>query len=346
MSVDFSLIVPVYNTPKKYIRECVESILLNKNVQYEILLVNDGSGEEISAYANSLADQYSCMRVFPQMHAGVSRARNKGMLHATGDYISFVDADDCLAPGILDRIFPLLREYEPDLLITQISRNKGEVSAEGKVECGGEELKNELRGYYLTMRNSRWRSREKWLNRAPHGRFLRRELAVKNTFLEEVAFGEDVLWNFSLLNSARRILLYLQPGYYYRWTSFSVTQNFRENFPDELRILSEYYKQEIRTWPRELYPLYEVCFIEYFTILMRVYVLGRSDGRAMERYREEISRKFWKDVFRKVPLSQLSGHYLLAAFLGKTHQYRLLYFIFWLHHRRMHRGTSWKHMEL
>ena len=96
----FSIIVPVYNG-EKTIERCVRSILSQKQVQLELLLIDDGSADKTYALCRSLAEGDSRIRLFHQENAGVSTARNRGLENAVGDFVTFVDADDLLAPGAL-----------------------------------------------------------------------------------------------------------------------------------------------------------------------------------------------------------------------------------------------------
>jgi len=330
--IDFSLVIPIYNTPKEDIRNCLESIRTNQRCSYEILLIDDGSRKETAEFLDMLAGQSEEIRVFHQKNGGVSRARNAGTKKAQGEYVSYVDSDDLLMPGILDRILPVLNENEPELLITQIAREKGTFEAEARYETGGAGLKAELREYYLTFENPRFRTAAAWINRAPHGRFLKRELAIQVEYPEDLAFGEDVLWNFELLNQSGKILLYFQQGYCYREVKSSATQKYRPDFPKEVRILLERYRNEIRKWPGKRPELYYVSAVEYFTILMRVYVFAGEKRTARKRYQQEIRSDFWRNIFRKVPLSKLRGRYRLAALLGKCRLEGALYLMFRVHH--------------
>lgn len=97
-----SIIVPVYNA-EPYLAACVESILRQTFADWELILVDDGSADR----SGQLCEKYAAAD--PRVHAlrrangGVSRARNTGLDAATGEYVTFVDADDQLLPGFLAR---------------------------------------------------------------------------------------------------------------------------------------------------------------------------------------------------------------------------------------------------
>lgn len=89
----FSVVIPVYNV-EGYLRRCLDSILETAVKDFEIILVNDGSSDASGAICDEYATHYDNVIVIHQSNQGVSVARNKGLSHATGDYIHFVDPDD------------------------------------------------------------------------------------------------------------------------------------------------------------------------------------------------------------------------------------------------------------
>ena len=95
-----SYIVPAYNA-EKTLERCIASLLaqgLEENSQ-EIVLVNDGSTDNTDEICRNLVDRHPSIKYLPQHNTGPSEARNKGLRVARGDYICFVDSDDCLDTG-------------------------------------------------------------------------------------------------------------------------------------------------------------------------------------------------------------------------------------------------------
>ncbi|MDD3360193.1 MAG: glycosyltransferase [Hespellia sp.] len=91
----FSIILPVYNV-EKYLQECVDSILKQTFVDYEIILVDDGSTDESPQLCDRLAENYECIRVIHKKNGGISDSRNCGTKLALGEYIIYIDSDDFL----------------------------------------------------------------------------------------------------------------------------------------------------------------------------------------------------------------------------------------------------------
>ena len=87
--------MPIYNA-EKYLARCIESMIHQTYRALQIILVNDGATDNSLAIAEQYAKQDSRIEVYSQLHQGQSVARNNGLQHATGEYLSFVDADDYL----------------------------------------------------------------------------------------------------------------------------------------------------------------------------------------------------------------------------------------------------------
>ena len=89
-----SIIVPIYNA-EPYLAKCIESLLHQSHTALQIILVNDGSTDNCLSIAKTYAAQDKRIELYSlNTNQGQSAARNEGLLHATGEYISFVDADD------------------------------------------------------------------------------------------------------------------------------------------------------------------------------------------------------------------------------------------------------------
>ena len=94
-SIDLSIIVPVYNI-QKYIGKCLESILKIRNIDYEVLVINDGSPDDSQKIIDEYCQKNSRVKSFIKENGGLSSARNYGMKKAQGEYIWFVDGDDLI----------------------------------------------------------------------------------------------------------------------------------------------------------------------------------------------------------------------------------------------------------
>lgn len=116
MEVNITIVVPVYNV-EKYLKKTVNSIRNQKIEDMEIILVDDGSTDDSGKICDEFAMIDSRIRVIHQNNFGVSSARNKGILNASGKYIMFVDADDILKENSLGLLLKIAEENDADIAI-------------------------------------------------------------------------------------------------------------------------------------------------------------------------------------------------------------------------------------
>ena len=95
-----SVIVPVYNA-ETTLRRCVDSILKQAFVDFEVLLIDDGSTDSSGQICDEYGQKDSRVRIFHTENGGASSARNKGLDNAKGDWITFCDSDDYVYPDWL-----------------------------------------------------------------------------------------------------------------------------------------------------------------------------------------------------------------------------------------------------
>lgn len=98
-----SVIVPVYNV-EDYVRECVDSILNQSYADLEVILVDDGSTDSSGAICDEYKNRDSRVTVLHKENGGLSDARNHGLAHAHGDWVSFIDSDDWVSPIFIEAL--------------------------------------------------------------------------------------------------------------------------------------------------------------------------------------------------------------------------------------------------
>jgi len=110
----FSCIMTTFNDGE-LIRQSVASVLCQTYNDFELLLVDDGSSTPTTDILASFNDPR--IRILPQANDGLSSARNRGLCHARGDYICFLDADDTRAPWSFAQAAELIDAKHPDLIL-------------------------------------------------------------------------------------------------------------------------------------------------------------------------------------------------------------------------------------
>lgn len=112
----FSVVIPVYNV-KDYLEKCVQSVLAQRNDEYEIILVDDGSTDGSGALCDTLAAQApEKIRVIHKPNGGLGDARNVGLEHALGDYLVFLDSDDYIDETMLEELSQKANETHAEII--------------------------------------------------------------------------------------------------------------------------------------------------------------------------------------------------------------------------------------
>lgn len=106
-----SIIMPIYNV-EKMLRRCVDSIISQDFRNFELLLIDDGSTDNSGLLADEMAQNDARLTVFHKPNGGLSDARNYGLDRTQGEYITFVDSDDELAPGTLGKLITILDTHK------------------------------------------------------------------------------------------------------------------------------------------------------------------------------------------------------------------------------------------
>lgn len=116
-----SVIVPFYDV-EAYLAECLDSILAQRGVDLEVILVDDGSPDGSRAIAEEYAARDPRLRVLTRPNGGLGAARNTGVRAARGRYLTFVDSDDRLPAGALAALVGSAERTGSDIVVGGVSR--------------------------------------------------------------------------------------------------------------------------------------------------------------------------------------------------------------------------------
>lgn len=218
-----TVIVPVYNI-LEYLPRCVHSITAQTYQNLEILLVDDGSTDGTGELCERLGTEDERIRVFHKENGGSSSARNLGLLHATGEYIGFVDSDDYIEPDMYEQLLSAVNEYSVG--VAQIGRDE--------IDEQGNRLPNICEP---PLQPEIWESRDFLRELLLHKgdcsfctKLIRRELFQEERFPEQ-KLNEDFNLLVRMLPRIGRIVSLPKQGYhvFYRIGSNSRKAD-RENF--------------------------------------------------------------------------------------------------------------------
>ena len=120
-----SVVIPVYNM-EKYLKRCMESVMNQSFRDLEIILVDDGSKDSSGKMCDEYQSIDSRVKVIHKQNGGLGFARNSGMEIASGEFISFVDSDDYIEPGMYEKLYARIKQENADTCIFGYHRVVGE----------------------------------------------------------------------------------------------------------------------------------------------------------------------------------------------------------------------------
>lgn len=208
-----SIIVPVFNA-QNYIEKCIKSIICQTYIDWELLLVDDGSTD--SSYEICKKYINKKINVFHKNNGGVSSARNYGLKKSKGDYIVFIDADDYVDKNYLKNLYDNIRDN--DLVVSGYK----EVYSNGKVNKRNfgeknmtiEYIKNKFDELYLSN----------FFN-SPFNKLYKKSL-INCKFDENQTLGEDLLFNLQYIKNCKNINSIKNTDYNYVINNTSATNKY------------------------------------------------------------------------------------------------------------------------
>ena len=212
--LELSIIVPVYNI-EKYIGECIDSILKIKNINYEVLIVNDGSPDDSQKIIDEYCKKDDRIKSFIKENGGLSSARNYGLEKAQGDYIWFVDGDDLVVSSEFEKFFNGIKNLDLDVALANYNSFYDKSSIEIKRIEKFKELENlpVLIGkkYFDFSDNKNLFNVMVWKNI-----YRRNFLLEENISFEDRLIFEDELFSRIVINRAKRVKYFDYYIYLYR----------------------------------------------------------------------------------------------------------------------------------
>ncbi|MBR6453113.1 MAG: glycosyltransferase family 2 protein [Fibrobacter sp.] len=226
MSASISIILPVYNA-EKYLRECVDSVLkIGERLDWELILVDDGSKDSSPSICDSFAEVNSRVRVSHLENGGVSNARNVGMAAATKDFVTFIDADDWIDADAFVSTFQKFIGYSCELGFTSFIRVEKGQGRERLLEFG--ESRRLTDSEKMTLLQTRLAPGIRFMGSVWRNFYLRK-LASALSFDTTLRFQEDVLFNIAAINNAANVAIVNKSFYYYRVNEDSANFNKSTN---------------------------------------------------------------------------------------------------------------------
>lgn len=119
MNALVTVVVPIYNG-ERYLRECLDSLVVQDYPELEIILVDDGSTDQSKSICQQYVSKDKRFQYIYQENAGPNAARKTGVEHASGDWVLFADADDFVTPDFCSNFLSMQHKTDADMVFGQM----------------------------------------------------------------------------------------------------------------------------------------------------------------------------------------------------------------------------------
>jgi glycosyltransferase involved in cell wall biosynthesis len=313
-NINISVIVPVYNV-EDYLPECIDSLLQQSGLCFEIILVDDGSTDNSRAIIDQFAKKDNRIKVIHQGNSGASAARNTGMKLAQGEYIAFIDSDDWIKKNSLHELYCEAIKYQVDVVMGNLLDPHQNRIIDGLFQP----IPKEIRYIPFSGKEGFIRLSEAnaFIPMAWNYIYSRIFLEKIQARFEEGIIHEDELWSPVILCQAPKMVITGTDFYYYRQTEKSVmhTTNIQHRLKSLFRVtdkLMEFAGQfdftskdsELKNW------LYAVIFRNY-SMAFRMLPALKDVTYILPRHHLD---RFWRDCWEMLPEPQkvCKKHFLRA----------------------------------
>ncbi len=227
-----SIIMPFYKA-ENYVARIIKDIQSQSYTDWELIAVSNGPGQEVqNKIVNDFANNDHRIKLICTKTSGVSNARNLGLSKVNGEWVTFVDVDDRLAPY-------------------HLSKYANAVEKDIDVVCGGfvyNDGENDTKKVFIDEKTCKEPNIKKYLQLPPLVQGTVWTKLYNYNFLKlhdipfptGVSFCEDRIWNYQILKKTNRIKFIPQTGYKYLYVSgASASSKYHYNFDESMKIVRQ-----------------------------------------------------------------------------------------------------------
>ena len=211
-----SIIIPVYNVDK-YLDDCLSSVFRQTLKNIEVVIINDGSTDNSINIIKKYQNEYNNIILIEQENKGLSVARNVGIEHATGKYITFLDSDDFITENFCEKLYNKAEENKCPLVIggIELVYPSGKTKPYTSYHCDESKVYNEIDTYQMLLNCK--------MGAQVVGKLYLREILILSPIrFEPGIYYEDIRFTYPILQVYHKIMFVNQLIYKYRMNANSI----------------------------------------------------------------------------------------------------------------------------
>lgn len=228
-----SIIIPAYNE-EKHIERCLESITYQKYFKLEIIVVNDGSTDSTAEIVSRMKDDR--IRLLNQEHQGPAAARQNALVHVTGEWVLFVDADDYIEEDMISSMMSCATEAT-DMVSCNFIKEYSDHREYIQAFPGMEKFSRKLEENFFSL---------KYTWGLLLGKLIRTAIITENhcTFDPDLKKCEDIDFMMQVVSNCKRADFNMKYMYHYCINVDFFTKGFSEELKDSyVRACQKFYRR-------------------------------------------------------------------------------------------------------
>lgn len=335
MSVKVSFIVPIYKVDLNLLNKCLLSIKNQTYKNLEVLIILDGSDLETIEFCKNFSKDDSRFNVISRENKGVSYSRNEGIEKATGDWITFVDADDWVEINMCQLFLDKTKNTISSLDFVMLKNFvNGKEERETK-NCIDEDCSIDD-NFKIKLFQSTYGTKYGYFSccEAVWKNFYNREFLLKNEikFDPSLKIGEDMLFNYQVWMNSNNAYYINTPVYHYRINDQSVMNSNFDKLLSNYSVLFPVFDEKVRQLPTKYSQNNEVFVIRQIERFALNYFFAKDNK--YKEFKEFVSDEFYQKKIKNVKLTTLNNSHKLFSLLLKLKMYYFLGFVCLFFNRR------------
>lgn len=318
MEKQISVIVTIYNTPETYLRKCIESIVKQTFKEIEIILINDGSTNNVKRICEEYKKKDSRIKLINQENQGESVARNVGIENATTQNITFVDSDDWIEETTCEEIYNYIQEIESnyDIIIFNsiIDYQKKKVKNKFYPKQGLLDKKDieDIQLQNIEKGISKYYPPESNISVA-WSKVYKKEFIQKNNlkYVPNIIRMTDAIFNMEAFEKAEKIYVLQKYLYHYQKNDFAICQKYSKDTIKYYETYIEFVKQYIEKYKKndKFKSILNIKIVTSIDKYMYNYFFHKDNKKDKKYIRKEFKEILEKPLYKNA-ISNVEKKYL------------------------------------
>ena len=288
-----TVVLPVYNVVD-YLEECIKSVLKQTYVNFELILVDDGSSDGSELICDKYKEMDCRIIVIHQKNGGLSAARNTGISYASGKFITFIDSDDYIAPEYIEKLYEAIIKYDADISMCDFQKVPENSKLSERTILFGKMIKELVLNKEETIKEV-YRDTNHGIDFVAWAKMYRLDLFKTNNIYFPVGkLHEDTFTTYKLIFCCDRIIYVDAPMYYYIIRKGSITTS---DFSVKRLDMIEATREEYKFFEKKgNYELMEIAFFDYLHKVKFVLKMLNCSSNDTRKFTKKVCKDLENDI--------------------------------------------------